>query len=67
MKRFLTGTILATGIPGVAAAHTLSDGEGVIAQLWHELLGWHHLPFTLLLVVVGLVAWVAYRSARRQE
>ena len=67
MKRFLTGAILAAGIPGIAAAHTLSDSEGVIAQLWHELLGWHHLPLTLLLVVVGVVAWVAYRSARRQE
>jgi len=67
MKRLLTGLTLAAGIPGAAAAHTLSDSEGVITQLRHELLGWHHLPFTLLLVVIGFAAWFAYRRAQRDE
>jgi len=30
--------------------------DGLIARLGHQLLGLHHLPFTLLLIVVGLVA-----------
>jgi heme/copper-type cytochrome/quinol oxidase subunit 3 len=37
-----------------AYAHTLSIHEG-LAALYHQVLGMHHLPITILLVVIGIV------------
>jgi len=56
---------LTMGYAGAAGAHTLDAGEGLAAQLWHELLGVHHLPLTLLLVVVGALAYRALRARKR--
>lgn len=63
MKRFLTGFLLMM-TAGIASAHTLGSDEGLITQLQHELLGVHHLPLTILLVVVGVVVYRSWRSRR---
>lgn len=65
MRRFLTGLLLAA-TAGTASAHTLGPDDGLIAQLEHELLGLHHVPLTLLLVVVGIVAYRRL-SARKKS
>ena len=60
MKRLLVLTILAAP---VAQAHTLDSAAGVLTALGHQLLGWHHLPLTLLVIAIG-VAW--FRSRRKK-
>ena len=60
MKRTLT-TLLLAGIAPVAGAHTLDSG--VMTALGHELLGAHHLPFTVLLVVVGVALYKIIRRS----
>jgi hypothetical protein len=62
MKRLLA---LLTLTACNVSAHTLDAGEGLVSQLGHELLGWHHLPLTLLLVVVGVVAYRGLRARRK--
>jgi len=42
---------------GVAAAHTLPDGEPLAAQISHQLLGFHHLAFLLLVPVVAMILY----------
>ena len=61
MKKLITTAILLAGSTP-AMAHTLSHKEGM-AALVHQLLGSHHLPFTLLLVVVGIAL---FRSWKRR-
>ena len=51
-KRIVTLTLLA-GFVSPAYAHTLSVHEGLTA-LYHQLLGIHHLPITILLVVIAI-------------
>ena len=62
MKRLIA---LLTVFAGSASAHTLDAGEGLASQLWHELLGGHHLPLTLLLVAVGVLAYRGLRARRK--
>ena len=62
MNKPLTSLVLSAGLAGVANAHTLGPDAGVPRQLWHELLGWHHLPFTLLLVAIGVILYVSVRA-----
>ena len=64
MKRTLS-TLLLTGIAPVAGAHTLDTAGGLISALGHELLGLHHLPFTLLLVVIGVALIKSLRKRVR--
>ena len=64
MKRFLTGLLL-MATAGIASAHTLAGEEGLPTQLQHELTGAHHLLLTILLVVVGVVAYRSLRARRR--
>ena len=61
MKRLIS-TLLLAGIAPVAGAHTLDAAGGVITALGHELFGSHHLPLTLLLVVVGVVLFRAWKK-----
>ena len=63
MKKLITGMILLAG-SSPAMAHTLSFQEGVVA-LYHQLLGMHHLPFTLLLVVIGVAVYRGWRKKAR--
>ena len=50
--------LLASG----ANAHTLGADSHLIAKLGHQLFASHHLPLTVLLVLIGLV--VAARAGR---
>ena len=65
MKKLISTLTLLAGLPAVASAHTLAGDEGVITQLQHELLGGHHLPLTILLVVVGVVAYRGLRARKK--
>ncbi|MDJ0905652.1 MAG: hypothetical protein QNI96_06515 [Woeseiaceae bacterium] len=60
MKRLLALTILAAP---VAQAHTLDPAGGLFTAAWHQLLGLHHLPLTLLVIAIG-VAWFKSRKKR---
>lgn len=62
MRKRIAGLVLLTGFTSPAFAHTLSIHEG-IAALYHQLLGAHHLPLTVLLIVVG-IALIARRKSR---
>lgn len=61
MKRLIALTLLAAP---AAQAHTLDPAGGIFAALGHELFGSHHLPLTLLLVVVGVVAYRSWSKKR---
>ena len=60
MKK-LIATITLLAVSSSASAHTLSFHDGV-AALYHQLLGMHHLPFTLLLVAIGVALFVGWRK-----
>ena len=64
MKRFLTGVALTTGFAATATAHTLPIQDGIVRAVDHQLFGWHHLPTTILLVVIGVAM---YYSRKRSE
>jgi len=64
MRLFLSLLLLA-GVSRVAFAHTLGNEDGVLVQLWHQLLGLHHLPLTVLLIVACLMILRNWRKARR--
>ena len=61
MKKLIAGPVLLAGFMSPAYAHTLSFQEG-LAALNHQLLGAHHLPFTVLLIVVGVVLVRSWRK-----
>jgi len=70
MKRLMTTLVLLAGSTGMALAHTLPGDEGLVAQLDHQVLGLHHLPLILLLVVVGALAirgWQLRSGAHRRH
>ena len=46
----------------MAVAHTLGNEDGVVVQLWHQLLGLHHFPLTLVLVVAGIMLFRRWRA-----
>jgi heme/copper-type cytochrome/quinol oxidase subunit 3 len=54
MKKPIATLALLAGFVSPAYAHTLSIHEG-LAALYHQVLGMHHLPITILLVVIGIV------------
>jgi hypothetical protein len=64
--RQLLALILIPGFSGIAAAHTLDDKDGLVTQLYHQVLGSHHLPLTMLLIVGGIVLLRRWQKARRQ-
>ena len=49
----------------MAVAHTLENEDGVVLQLWHQLLGLHHFPLTVLLIVAGMLLLHNWRKASR--
>jgi hypothetical protein len=59
MKRILALTVLAAP---VAQAHTLDPAGGVLSALGHELVGLHHLPLTLLIVVAGIALFRIFKK-----
>ena len=56
--------LMTTGFAGAANAHMLGADEGVFHQLYHQVLGGHHLPILLLLALVG---WLVVRKIRRPD
>lgn len=66
MMRQLLALFLIPGISGIAAAHTLDDKDGLLTQLYHQVLGSHHLPLTMLLIGGGIVLLWRWQKVRRQ-
>jgi hypothetical protein len=64
--RLLLTLFLIVGTSGIAAAHTLDDKDGLLTQLYHQLLGSHHLPLTTLIIVGAIVLLRQWQGARRQ-
>jgi hypothetical protein len=56
--------LMTTGFAGVANAHTLAADEGLFHQLYHQVLGLHHLPILLLIAIAG---WLVVRKIRRPD
>jgi lysophospholipid acyltransferase (LPLAT)-like uncharacterized protein len=63
--RLLLSLFLFAGVSRMAAAHTLGNEDGVIVQLWHQMLGLHHFPLTALLIVAGILLFRSWRKASR--
>ncbi len=61
----LTTLLLFTFVAGVASADVLDHHNSILARLAHQLFSPHHLPFTLLVVVVGAIALQKWRTARK--
>ena len=61
--RMITSLLLMTGFAGTAMAHT---GDGVlVTALSHQIFGLHHLPISILLVVVAVFAICRWHSGKR--
>jgi hypothetical protein len=61
--RKTTCVLLLTAVTGTAMAHT---GEGpVLAALSHQIIGSHHLPFSILLIAVAILAIHRWHSSKR--
>lgn len=67
MKRLMTSLVLLAGTSGIALAHNLPGDEGLITQLDHQLLGLHHLPLTILLVIAGIWLFRRWSATRKPE
>jgi hypothetical protein len=63
--RLLLSLFLLAGLSRVAEAHTLGGDDGILVQLGHQLLGLHHLPLTLLLIVGGILLFRYWRAVRK--
>jgi hypothetical protein len=54
--RLISGLLIFFGATEVVVAHSLDGDHGLAEQVGHQLIGFHHLPFTILLIAAGLVA-----------
>ena len=54
--RLISGLLILFGAAEFVAAHSLDGDHGLAEQVGHQLIGFHHLPFTILLIAAGLVA-----------
>lgn len=61
----ITSILLLTLVGRTAYADVLDHQHGLAAQLVHQTLGGHHLPYTVLLIVVGVVVYRSWRAARK--
>ncbi len=63
--RLNTSLLLLAGFAGPAIAHT---GDGIsLAALSHQIFGLHHLPFSILLAVVTIIAIGHWHSSKRSD
>ena len=62
MNKWVAGLVLLTGFTSPAFAHTLSIHDGITA-LYHQLLGIHHLPLTVLLIVIGIALFARRKTS----
>ena len=63
--RLITILLLLTGFAGPAIAHT-GDGA-VLTALSHQIFGLHHLPFSILLIIIALFAIYRWQSSKRSD
>ena len=62
--RLISSLIVLIGTANVAGAHSLDRAYSLVDQLTHQVLGSHHLPMTVFLIVVGLlVLRISFRKA----
>ena len=47
--------LLTIGLNDIAFGHTLDSEHSLVETLWHQVMGMHHLPYTLGLIVAGVV------------
>jgi len=47
--------LLSIGLVDIAFGHTLDSEHSLVESLWHQLAGIHHLPYTMGLIVGGIV------------
>jgi hypothetical protein len=59
--RRITAALLTIGLINIANAHTLDSEHSLAQTLWHQVLGGHHLPYTIGLVVGTVFAIVISR------
>ena len=60
--------LLSIGLVDIALGHTLDNEHGLVETLWHQVMGLHHLPYTLGLIVGGVVLLAIFgrRIVRRR-
>ena len=58
--------VLFAFVGGVAHADVLDHHHSLAAQLAHQIFGAHHIPLTLLLIVVGVISIWGWRAARKK-
>jgi hypothetical protein len=63
--RLITSLLLLAGFAGPAMAHT-GDGA-VLTALSHQIFGLHHLPFSILLIVIAVFAIYRWHSSKRSD
>jgi len=61
----LTTLSLLLFLSGAASADVLDHSNSLLARLMHQLFDPHHLPFTALVLVVGIIALQRWRTARK--
>ena len=62
-------TLLMLGLANIASGHTLDSEHRLVETLWHQIFGVHHLPYTLGLLVGGMVLLAIFgrRIVRRKS
>lgn len=60
-----TIALLLTVFSGAAHADVLDHDLGLVMQLVHQTLGAHHLPYTLIAIVAGAIAYRSWRIAKK--
>jgi hypothetical protein len=53
--KLISSLIVFIGTADVAGAHGLESDASLADQLSHQVLGLHHLPVTVILIVAGLI------------
>lgn len=61
MRRLASLCLLIAGL-GTAHAHEMTGDASILERLSHELVGLHHLPVTIVLVVAGVVLYRLHSS-----
>jgi hypothetical protein len=55
MTRLILSSLFVSGFPDIAGAHTLAGAESLLSQMHHQIVGLHHLPLTLILILGGSI------------
>ena len=58
--------VLLAFVGGSVHADVLDHHNSLAAQLAHQILGAHHIPLTLMLIVVGVISIWGWRAARKR-